>query len=60
MIYCKCKMPDIGKMNCKKCGYEINNTPSIEELRAELKKCINPERIKELKKILDFFDYGIK
>ena len=31
----------------------------MEDLRIELKTCSNPIRIKELKKILDCFDYGI-
>lgn len=33
--------------------------PTIEQLRAELRRCTNPDRIKEIQKILDFFDYGI-
>lgn len=57
--FCSCRKPEQGKTNCKKCGYPIKNSIPIDTLRQELSKCSNLERIKELKVILDNFDYGI-
>lgn len=60
---CKCRSPVPGKVNCKSCGYPIDNRPTIEQLREERVKLLvtqnDPEKLKEIQSRLDYFDFGI-
>lgn len=63
MRFCKCRKPQPLKVNCR-CGYPIQEKQTIEQLEAEKNKLLvsreNPDRLRVVQGIIDYFYFGIK